>query len=61
MVSEYAFGHYAWVLSLMFVSWGISSWALAVAIWPDVRTKAGKVGLWFLIVAGIGEATGFHF
>jgi len=32
MVSEYAFGHYGWVLSLMFLSWGISSWALAVAI-----------------------------
>jgi hypothetical protein len=53
---EYAFGHYGWVLSLMFVSWGISSWALAIAIWPDVRTKGGKVGLWFLIGAGIGEA-----
>ena len=56
MVSEYAFGHYGWVLSLMFLSWGISSWALAVAIWPQVQTKAGRVGLWFLVVAGIGEA-----
>jgi len=56
MVSEYAFGHYAWVLSLMFLSWGISSWALAVAIWSQVKTKAGNVGLWFLVVAGIGEA-----
>jgi hypothetical protein len=56
MVSEYAFGHYGWVLSLMFLSWGISSWALAVAIWSQVNTKAGKVGLWFLVVAGIGEA-----
>jgi hypothetical protein len=56
MVSEYAFGHYGWVLSLMFLSWGISSWAIAVAIWSQVKTKAGKVGLWFLVVAGIGEA-----
>jgi hypothetical protein len=56
MVSEYAFGHYGWVLSLMFLSWGISSWALAVAIWSQVQTKAGRVGLWFLVVAGIGEA-----
>jgi uncharacterized protein DUF998 len=56
MVSEYAFGHYGWVLSLMFLSWGISSWALAVAVWSQVKTKAGKVGLWFLVVAGIGEA-----
>jgi hypothetical protein len=56
MVSEYAFGRYGWVLSLMFLSWSISSWALAVAIWSQVKTKAGKVGLWFLVVAGIGEA-----
>jgi len=56
MVSEYAFGHYGWVLSLMFLSWGTSSWALAVAIWSQVQTKSGKVGLWFLVVAGIGEA-----
>jgi len=56
MVSEYALGHYGWVLSLMFLAWGISSWALAVAIWSEVKTKAGKVGLWFLVIAGIGEA-----
>ncbi len=56
MVSEYAFGHYAWVLSLMFAFWGISSWALVVAIWSEVHTNAGKAGLWLLIIAGIGEA-----
>ena len=56
MVSEYALGHYGWVLSLMFLAWGMSSWALAVAIWSQVKTKAGKVGLWFLVIAGLGEA-----
>ena len=56
MVSEYALGSYGWVLSLMFLAWGISSWALAVAIWSQVKTKAGKVGLWFLVIAGLGEA-----
>lgn len=56
MVSEYAFGRYGWVLSLMFLCWGISSWALAVAIWSQVKTNPGKVGLFFLVVAGIGEA-----
>jgi hypothetical protein len=56
MVSEYALGRDAWVLSLMFLAWGISSWALAVAIWSQVKTKAGKVGLWFLVIAGLGEA-----
>jgi hypothetical protein len=56
MVSEYALGRDAWVLSLMFLAWGMSSWALAVAIWSQVKTKAGKVGLWFLVIAGLGEA-----
>src|SRR5215469_7096421 len=56
MVSEYALGHYGWVLSLMFLAWGTSSWALAVALWSQVRTRAGKVGLLFLVIAGLGEA-----
>ncbi|RPI93529.1 MAG: DUF998 domain-containing protein [Chloroflexi bacterium] len=55
MVSEYANGQYAWVLSLMFVAWAISSWALAAAIWSQVRTRAGRIGLLFLIAAGAGE------
>jgi hypothetical protein len=56
MVSEYALGNYSWVLSAMFIAWGVSSWALAFTIWPHVRTLAGRVGLLFLVLAGIGEA-----
>jgi hypothetical protein len=56
VVSEYANGHYGWVLSLMFASWAVSSWALAFAISSQVRTRAGKIGLVFLIAAGVGEA-----
>ena len=56
MVSEYAFGQHAGVLALMFLSWGLSSWALAGAIWSEVHTNAGRAGVWLLIVAGIGEA-----
>jgi hypothetical protein len=55
-VSEYALGHYGWLLSLMFVTWGLSAWALAFAIRSQVRGIAGYVGLVFLIAAGIGEA-----
>ncbi|HWO30441.1 MAG TPA: DUF998 domain-containing protein, partial [Candidatus Acidoferrum sp.] len=61
VISEYAFGHYAWVLSLMFLSWGVGSWALVVAIWSQVHTNSGKVGLWFLIIAGTGEAMAYVF
>lgn len=56
MISEYALGHYGWVLSLFFLAWGLSSWALAATIWSQIQTKAGKVGLWFLLVAGLGQA-----
>lgn len=27
-----------------------------IVIWSQVHTNAGKLGLWFLIIAGIGEA-----
>jgi hypothetical membrane protein len=56
MVSEYAFGRYGWVLSLMFLSWAVSSWTLAVALWSQIETKAGKAGWCLLVIAGIGEA-----
>jgi hypothetical protein len=56
MVSEYANGNYGWVLSLMFIFWAFSSWLLAFAIWSEVKTTAGKIGLYFLIASGIGEA-----
>jgi hypothetical protein len=56
MVSEYANGHYGWVLSLMFAAWGLSSWALAFAIWPEARTTPTRIGLVLLTVAGVGQA-----
>src|SRR5215472_6916738 len=55
-ISEYAFGHYAWVLSLMFLCWAIGTWSLAIAIRGHVHTTAGRLGLVFLTMAGVGEA-----
>jgi hypothetical protein len=56
VVSEYANGRHSWVLSLMFIAWALSSWALVVAIWPQLNGIGGKISLGFLIAAGIGEA-----
>lgn len=56
MLSEYANGHYGWVLSLLFVCWAVSGWALAVAIGSQVQTRAGRIGLVLLVVSGVGEA-----
>jgi hypothetical protein len=61
VISEYAFGHYAWVLSLMFVCMGSSSWALASALWPEVHTAGGKAGLWLLFIAGLGGVMASYF
>jgi len=58
MVSEYANGNYSWVLSVMFFSWAISSWMLAYILWSDVKTAGGKIGLYFLVATGVGEAMG---
>jgi len=44
------------VLALMFAAWGVSSWALAVALWAEARTRPLKIGLVFLTLAGVGEA-----
>ena len=56
VVSEYALGGYGWVLSLMFIAWALSSWALVFAIHSQVRTMGGRIGLVFLLTAGAGEA-----
>src|SRR4030088_2385967 len=61
VVSEYANGRYGWVLSLMFAAWAFSSWALAFTIWPQSRTILGKIGLVFLLIAGVGEAMAAFF
>jgi hypothetical protein len=58
MVSEYANGEYGWVLTIVFLSWGISSFALIAAIWPIHATNLGKSGLAFLLLGGIGQSMG---
>jgi len=64
MISEYAFGHYAWVLSFMFFVLGASARGRLVVghLVPGSHPKAGKVGgLSFLMIAGAGEADGLPF
>ncbi len=56
MVSEYANGKYPIILSALFFLWGAASWALAYTLWPHLQTTVGKIGLFFLVLAGIGEA-----
>jgi hypothetical protein len=56
MVSEYALGDYSWVLTALFITWAIGTWTLAYAVKDEVKTTGGRIGLFFLVLAGVGEA-----
>lgn len=61
MVSEYANGRHGWLLTIMFLTWGASYWALAGAIWPIAASWSGRAGLLLLILAGVGAMMGAIF
>jgi len=63
MISEYANGQYGGVLSLMFLAYGLSILALAVAIRPHLNTRRQNVypGLALLVCSGIGAASAAQF
>jgi hypothetical protein len=54
MVSEYALGQHDLVLSIMFVSWALSSIALFFALGSKIQTVGGKIGLGFLLLSALG-------
>jgi hypothetical protein len=61
MVSEYANGRVPWLLTVVFVGWAISSFALVAALWPLSASTLGKAGLLFLVLAGVGQTMGALF
>lgn len=61
MVSEYANGPHQWLLTLVFLGWALSSFALAMALLPLTATTLGKFGLGFLVLAGVGQVMGGMF
>ena len=61
MVSEYAVGSYGWVLSLMFLAWAAGYVSLFFAIRSQVKTLGGKIGLFFLLTAALGEGMAAFF
>jgi len=44
------------MLTLMFASWALSSWALVPTLRPFVKPAPARIGLGFLVAAGAGEA-----
>ena len=55
MVSEYANGRHRWLLSVMFAAWGLGAFALAMALGQVTHGWLGRIGLLFLVLAGLGE------
>lgn len=58
MVSEYANGNHRWVLTVVFLTWAVGSFALALALLPSAAGWVGVAGLLVLVLAGVGEAMG---
>ena len=58
MVSEYANGRHAWLLTVMFVAWAAAYWAIAAAVWPIAASWPGRIGSMFLMAAGAGALMG---
>jgi hypothetical protein len=49
-ISEYAIGRHAWIMKGGFLIWAVSCAALALALWQEVRNRAGKVGVGILLL-----------
>ncbi|HEY0669762.1 MAG TPA: DUF998 domain-containing protein [Sphingobacteriaceae bacterium] len=54
MVSEYALGDYGLIMDLAFLLMGVSCFSLALALKSIVHSIPGKIGLFLIVVAGIG-------
>lgn len=53
-ISEYALGPHGWLMTLAFLMWGATAASLVAALQPHVRTRAGRIGLAFLLIGAAG-------
>lgn len=58
MVSEYALGKHKWLLTLFFITWGISSVMLAIGLIDSVSGLWATGGLVLIALSGIGAVCG---
>lgn len=54
LISEYAIGRFGWIMVLAFFSLALSCVNVFLAIRPSVPTRAGNVGLFFLLLSATG-------
>lgn len=54
LISEYAIGRSGWVMVLAFLSLALSCVNVFLAVRSSVNTRAGKIGLFFLLLSATG-------
>jgi hypothetical protein len=58
MISEYEIGRFGWAMQLAFFSLAIASLSAIVAVWSEVKSIIGYIGLIFLLIAATGMTIG---
>jgi hypothetical protein len=53
-ISEYALGDYGWIMTIAFLTWGLSAISLFVTIRSQIHTFFGRIGLAFLLIGAAG-------
>lgn len=53
MISEYELGQVGWLMSLAFFCWGSSVLALRHILNASLRTRAGRIAWWWLLLIGV--------
>jgi hypothetical protein len=58
MISEYATGNYKWILTLFFISWGLSTMLNGFMLFSSVTTVWAKIGVILILLSGTGAIMG---
>jgi hypothetical protein len=57
-ISEYQLGRFGWLMSLAFFCLGAASLALFAAVRQKMHTRAGRFGIWGLLIIGVAYFCG---
>lgn len=58
MISEYAYGNYGILLTLLFLLWAAAEWCAVAALYPLVSGVWTRIALVLLFISGIGALMG---
>src|SRR5262245_28822184 len=58
LISEYQLGRFGWLMSLAFFCLGAASLALFAAARQEMHTRAGRFGIWGLLIIGVAYFCG---